>query len=94
MPDPKALDVAVAIEGTIRGRDQDLATKADIAVLHGDLEVAVAKLDGKIDTSSARLEAKVGNLKADLLLWFISTQIGAVAVILVVVRMMTGHQSF
>jgi hypothetical protein len=68
---------ACRVMGAVR---QELATKADVALLLSDLNTGVATL-----------EAKTANLKADLLLWFIGAQIGAVAVILVVVRMMTRH---
>jgi hypothetical protein len=47
-----ALAIAEAIEVCIRGRDQELATKADVALLRSDLGTGVATLEAKMAKGS------------------------------------------
>jgi len=45
---------------------KELATKADLAKLEGDLRADIVRLEGKIQTVKIELEGKLSNLKIEL----------------------------
>jgi ABC-type phosphate transport system auxiliary subunit len=59
----------VALQKKLEIKDEltkELATKADIARLEGEVKADIARLEGEIQTFKADFEGKIYNLKTDL----------------------------
>jgi hypothetical protein len=60
-------------EAFAEATSQELATKADLALLRADLDLVRSQLETKIDKVELRLEAKIEATKSEIVKWQFGT---------------------
>ena len=78
---------ADAIAELISRRNDDLATKSDLALVKKDVEHIKEQMATKADMADLRSELKsdISNLKSDIIKWIVGAQMSTLAIVIAII---------